>query len=159
MIQHLLKWAAVAALWRQGKPYFAGTVFAAAGLLITNTLHAEFVDYIRLTYDLGGAPQAGESSFQPWILGSFVMKWAVFAVIVATWVVYCRRVSALRSRGTKRNSSVNEARSNDAARQTKTPEIDPTVQAEEDQAFDFLRKKRKLRGRGDLILKDRDAKD
>lgn len=161
MIQHLLKWAVIAAFWRQVKPYLSGTLVALLGLLVIGTLHGEFVEYVRLSNDLAAnefsvAKEDGGLGVRTWLLISFVAKWSGFLGVALAWFLYFRRVLAQRTRRSGSTKDNPAAVVRDTQAVDVSVEKDPVILAKEDEAFDFLRTKRKLRGRGELILKGRD---
>ncbi len=162
MLQHVIKWAVFAAAWRQAKPYFAGTLLAVVGVLLVDTLHSEFVEYIRLSKDLDPnvTTTGAETGPGRWLLVSFAAKWLGFAVIAIGWGVYCRRVYRLqriKPEKPAKNSKVRvDTKTSSAAEPTPAELIQ---QQKDDAAFDFLRNKGKLQGRGDKILKRGQASD
>ena len=45
MLNQILKWAALAALWAKVKPIFWGTLATVLFILTVNAVHAEFVEF------------------------------------------------------------------------------------------------------------------
>jgi len=153
MLQHVIKWAVFAAAWRQFKPYLWGTVFAVAAVFFITTLHGEFVDYLRLTADLLRNSESNDQSAGPpsgaWLLLSFAIKWLGYVLVAGAWWLYFRSINRQQKKsfkktkaGVKSSSSVANANSSD----------DDEQQKRDDAAFDFLRGKASLQGRGDKIL-------
>ena len=168
MLQHLVKWAVVGALWRAVRPFFAGTVLAVVGLVVVDTLHAEFVEYVQLSQNLAEGESAADASgwsLQTWLLASFITKWLLFLFIVGGWLLHWRRkvltMSPDKSQlsGLRRNRKPSASRlSSDAAvlNTSSSAQDSSNAEAEEDAAFDFLREKPRLRGRGEFVLGEKD---
>lgn len=156
MLQHLVKWAVMGALWRQARPFLTGTILAVLGLFVVDTLHAEFVEYVRLSRDFAGSDL---SRFDPqtWLMASFLTKWLCFFVIVSVWALHVRRrMKGTAGQRTQRPATGSgKARARDVAM---SPERDRGMAKEDidDAAFDFLRQKKRLRARGDIVLDHKD---
>lgn len=158
MLQHLAKWAVLAALWRRLSPYASGTLIAAMLLTVITLLHAEYTDYLRLRRELSAiAPDAN------YVVFSFALKWLAYAVVTGAYVVYVVRVSSrTRSAGGRgwgaRPGMPSAAQAGSSRVEGKTAPKALPADDPEDQAFDFLRTKKRLRGRGDQLLQ-RDLDD
>ena len=158
MLQHLAKWALFAAVWRQVRPYLAGTLVAIVALVLITALHAEYVDYLRLSREVAG--QSVESTQASTLLFSFVAKWFAYVVTALSYAVYVGRKALAR----KVPRGANKAKAKDGSKQVvaaKAVEQTATSAAQseaDDRAFDFLRRKGRLESRADKLLKS-DAHD
>ena len=162
MLQHLAKWALFAALWRRASPYFVGSLMAAVMVLAVTAVHAEFLDYVRLRHELQG-PES--NSMGAYLSLSFVIKWLCYGAIALCYALYWVR----RSRTIyERKEGVFPRRYPPAVRPTahggksatesKAQSADRQLAEDDDAAFDFLRGKRRLRGRSQQLLeRDPDA--
>ena len=162
MLQHLAKWALFAALWRRASPYLVGSFMAAVMALAVTAVHAEFLDYVRLRHELQG-PESNPMG--EYLSLSFVIKWLCYGAIALGYAVYWVR----RSRTVhERKEGVFPRRSPPAERpsahkgksvtESKAQSAERQLIEDDDAAFDFLRGKRRLRGRSQQLLeRDRDA--
>lgn len=162
MLQHLAKWALFAALWRRASPYLFGSLMTAVMVLAVTAVHAEFLDYVRLRHELQGPER---NPMGEYLSLSFVIKWLCYGAIALGYAVYWVR----RSRTVhERKEGVFPRRSPVAVRpsahrdksvsESKAQSTDRELVEDDDGAFDFLRGKRRLRGRSQQLLeRDRDA--
>jgi|GEM_PF-1873392 len=161
MLQHLAKWALFAALWRRASPYLLGTVIAVVMVLTVTAIHAEFLDYVRLRHELQG-PESNPMG--DYLSLSFVIKWLCYGTIALGYGIYWIRrakvVSARRQSGRGRRSSGAAQPTVGSAGLTAggSEKIADESLTEDDAAFDFLRDKRRLRGRAQQVLqRDRET--
>ena len=162
MLQHLANWALFAALWRRASPYVVGSLMAAVMVLAVTAVHAEFLDYVRLRHELQG-PESNPMC--EYLSLSFVIKWLCYGAIALGYALYWVR----RSRTIhERKEGVFPRRYPPAVRPTahggksatesKAQSADRQLAEDDDAAFDFLRGKRRLRGRSQQLLeRDPDA--
>lgn len=153
MFQHVVKWAFLAAFFRKVKPYLLTSLVFSLLLIFVFTAHAEFLDYLQIRSTLGAGADS-DVSLQPWLVASFLAKWGAILVLGLLWLLRLRRISASlqaskpdRSSRTPRAASagLDAERGNSALAQT-------SESPEDDAAFDFLRNKRRLRSRAEIVL-------
>ena len=150
MLQHLVKWAVLAAAWRQVRPYLIGTLVAIVALLIIDTLHAEFLAYLKIRSDLVKF-DVSTDNLSPWLMTSFLAKWTSFLGILIGWFFYLTS----RRRALKKTPRARDVSGSLKAQKLQTSqEAKKTI--EDDKAFDFLRIKSHLRTRGEILLDKKD---
>jgi len=130
MLNQILKWATIAAIWRFIKPRLKSALALIAVLAVTNGVHDEFVEYVQLTDD------------KNWLLESYILKWFIVIASVVAYVAH--------------NSGIFR-KAEPAPRQTSGRKVlDQTNVEKGDDGFDFLRDKRELIRKGDHILAKED---
>lgn len=150
MLQHIVKWAVLATAWRQVRPYLVGTLIAILAVLIVDTLHAEFLAYLKIRSDLVKFDTSVEN-LSPWLMASFFAKWASFLAILIGWLFYLKsRRRRLRKIPRARDASGTSAKLL-KTQNSHTPEAVKKAIVD-DKAFDFLRTKSHLRTRGEILL-------
>lgn len=154
MLQHIVKWAVLAAAWRQVRPYLVGTLLAIAAVLIVDTLHAEFLAFLKIRSDLVKLDAAAES-LSPWLMTSFLTKWAAFLTIFIGWLFYLRSRRRLLKKIPRGRDASGAGKKLLKTKNAQTPEAVRKV-IEDDKAFDFLRTKGHLRTRGEILLEHKD---
>ncbi len=159
MLQHVAKWALLATLWRRASPYIVGSVIAVGMVFAVTVIHAEFLDYVRLRNELQGGEQGSVGNY---LSLSFIIKWLCYGAIALCYSIYwvrrTRAISARKHGGFSRRPSAIKRSATDRSHllaESNPPSVHDDLTEDDDAAFDFLRDKRRLRGRGQQLL-DRD---
>ena len=150
MLNQILKWAALAALWAKVKPIFWGTLAAVLFILTVNAVHAEFVEFLRVDQELSGASGPLVTDVRVWLVFSYLGKLSLILVSIAAWLFYLQRKGWFG--GGKQTLWPKKAAEKAAATPQETnPSLKPAP-ARFSEEFEFLRTDRPLRTRGQAIL-------
>ena len=176
LLKAFLAWRA----WAVIAPYKLGIGIALLATLITQTAHSEFIEYLQVKASIGTNASTFDSVDEILQL-AYLAKWSSYLLIALMLSLYVWRVGRksqasddpafdfLRhvdspARGT--SSSENRGQL-DPSKTGQQPSDQETVKGEtksavrgeatqegdsEDEAFDFLREKSRLRKRGEMIL-------
>ena len=135
MINQLLKLGVLIATGRFLKPRFKGLLWVAAVWLLLWFVHSEYVEYVQLS---------GDTSF---VLKAALIKTGLYALSIALYVLLVER--RLWPKPVKMPPSQAAATALTATATATEPPLRPG----QDDGFDFLRDKRKLRDQAEDLLK------
>ncbi|WP_416307126.1 hypothetical protein [Neptunicella sp. SCSIO 80796] len=125
MLRPLVKITLVHLLWRNYKPVLLATLFAIIGFVVVSLIHSDYVQYAQ---DLPGDKDLGLS---------FIIKWVCYFAIIAGWLAVCFHSGKQKKHIEKIQISAQQVPIYD------TPEDDP---------FNTIRQKDKLRSRADWVV-------
>lgn len=126
-LRTLLRAASAWLIWRWLEPRWRSTLALVVGWWLITVLHAEYVEYVRLT----------ESTDLLWL--SYLIKWLLVLSGIAAWVWFSLLGPATPAPAKAGDSPV--------------PDVDAKLTPQTgDDGFDFLRHKDVLEGRGDQVL-------
>jgi len=123
VLNQLLKFTLVSSLLVWLRPRWRGLLALGAAVVLVHLLHGEYLGYVELS---------GDRSLLVW---SYVIKWAVLILAALAYLLF---VVSGSGRGAPMPPRA-------GARKARQP-------ARVDDGFDFLRDKKKLRSRADLII-------
>ena len=154
MLNQILKWAALAALWAKVKPIFWGTLATVLFILAVNAVHAEFVEFLRVDQELSGTSEPLVSDVRVWLLFSYLGKLSLILVSTAAWLFYLQRKGwfGADKRTIAPKKAPEKAPSSGVATAQETPPSLKPAPARFSEEFEFLRNDRPLRSRGQAIL-------
>ena len=135
MINQLLKLGVLIATGRFLKPRFKGLLWVAAVWLLLWFVHSEYVEYVQLS---------GDTSF---VLKAALIKTGLYALSIALYVLLVER--RLWPKPVKMPPSQAAA----TALTATATATEPALRPGQDDGFDFLRDKRKLRDQAEDLLK------
>jgi len=135
MINQLLKLGTLIATGRFLKPRFKGLLWVAAVWLLLWFVHSEYVEYVQLS---------GDTSF---VLKAALIKTGLYALSIALYVLLVER--RLWPKPVKMPPSQAAV----TALPATAPATEPALRPGQDDGFDFLRDKRKLRDQAEDLLK------
>jgi len=135
MITQLLKVGALIATGRFLKPRLQGLLWVLAVWLLLWFVHSEYVQYVELS---------GDTSF---VLKASLLKTGLYALSIALYVLLVER------RLWPRPVKMPPPHATGSAAATATKAVPKAVPAGEDDGFNFLRSKGKLRNKADELLK------
>ena len=135
MINQLLKLGTLIATGRFLKPRFKGLLWVAAVWLLLWFAHSEYVEYVQLS---------GDTSF---VLKASLIKTGLYALSIALYVLLVER------RLWPKPVKMPPPHMPTTAPRTAAQAVEPPLLPGEDDGFDFLREKRKLRDQAEDLLK------
>ena len=154
MLNQILKWAALAALWAKVKPIFWGTLATVLFILTVNAVHAEFVEFLRIDQELSRASGPLVTDVRVWLVFSYLGKLSLILVSTGAWLFYLQRKGWFgegKQTLAPKKAAENEAAGDAATPHETTPSLKPAP-ARFSAEFEFLRTDRPLRSRGEAIL-------
>ena len=154
MLNQILKWAALAALWAKVKPIFWGTLATVLFILTVNAVHAEFVEFLRIDQELSRASGPLVTDVRVWLVFSYLGKLSLILVSTGAWLFYLQRkgwFGAGKQTVAPKKAAEKEAAGDAATPHETTPSLKPAP-ARFSAEFEFLRTDRPLRSRGEAIL-------
>ena len=160
MLNQILKWAALAALWAKVKPIFWGTLATVLFILTVNAVHAEFVEFLRVDQELAGASGPLVTDVRVWLVFSYLGKLSLILVSTAAWLFYLQRKGWFGAG----NQTVSPKKATEKARSVtpplhRNPSLSETSLTRFSEEFEFLRADRPLRSRGRPFLTLNGARD
>jgi len=132
MLNQLLKFTLVSSLLLWLKPRWRGLLVLCGTVVLVHVLHGEYLGYVELS---------GDRSLLVW---SYVIKWAALVLAAITYLLFVLSGSGRRSPASPRSVVDREASSQSA---------------NADDGFDFLRNKKALRSRADLVITGKSGAD
>ena len=135
MINQLLKLGVLIATGRFLKPRFKGLLWVAAVWLLLWFVHSDYVEYVQLS---------GDTSF---VMKAALIKTGLYALSIALYVLLVER--RLWPKPVKMPPSQAAA----TALPATATATEPLLRPGQDDGFDFLRDKRKLRDQAEDLLK------
>ena len=154
MLNQILKWAALAALWAKVKPIFWGTLATVLFILNVNAVHAEFVEFLRVDQELAGASGPLVTDVRVWLVFSYLGKLSLILVSTAAWLFYLQHKGWFgegKQTVSPKKTTRKGAAGDTATAQETSPSLKPDS-ARFSEEFEFLRADRPLRSRGQTIL-------
>jgi hypothetical protein len=154
MLNQILKWAAIAALWAKVKPIFWGTLATVLFILTVNAVHAEFVEFLRVDQELAGTSGPLVTDVRVWLVFSYLGKLSLILVSTAAWLFYLQRKGWFGAgrQPISSKKAPEKAHSSGSATAQKTPPSSKPAPARFSEEFEFLRTDRPLKSRGQAIL-------
>lgn len=125
MLNQLLKFTLFSSLLLWLKPRWKGLLALCVAVVLVHVIHGEYLGYVELS---------GDRAFLVW---SYILKWAALAVSVLVYLFFILSPTGKAAPGAA------------IRRASRTP--DPVASGTADDGFDFLRDKKQLRSRADMV--------